>query len=492
MQSLRFMNGEYGSRPGSMSPGFESGVRRGKVRQEESAEHEISAVNWERNRQNIVLNELELRLIGTSLGNIGRGCLKSHDPFWIQRGFYQACRPAWATAEVESKLKAAITTPGPHCVEEVAGFRLEDLRQTAKPLACLPIIAKRVGHIPTLTGRSYAIRIMGVMSGMKTSILSVILFGVAVGAMLAQGPALLSEPGPTFRIADSDLPTPLTVIAYGDQRFTDPSNTRQTDPRMRQWLAGQIAKERPAAVIMNGDVPLAGDAANDYAVFKSETKAWRDLHLRVYPALGNHEFKGDAKVDLEDWWNAFPELRNRRWYSVALGSRVYVLAIDSDTSLLPGSDQALWIEKQIADLPPSVDFVIVTLHHPPVADVQQHIEVDHNPRPNEIALRDYFSKIAPATHARFLVSAGHIHNYERAVVDDVTYLVSGGGGAPPYFVERTAGDLYKSILFPNYHYVKLTLEKDRLHAAMYRVADPESKQLTVELKDSFDLTVKAR
>jgi acid phosphatase type 7 len=304
---------------------------------------------------------------------------------------------------------------------------------------------------------------------------------------------LLSEPGPTFRISDQELPAPLTLIAYGDQRFTDPSNTRQTDPRIRQWLVGQIAKEHPAAVIMNGDVPLAGEVPNDYTVFQSETKVWRDLHLRVFSTLGNHEFAGrDPQKGLDNWWNAFPEMRNRRWYSVQLGSRIYVLALDSDASLLPGGDQARWIEKQVADLPSAVDFVIVTLHHPPVADIQQHIEVDHNPRPNEIALRDYLSKAAPSSHARFLVSAGHIHNYERAVVDDVTYLVSGGGGAPPYFVERTPEDLYKSILFPNYHYVKLTLEKDRLHAAMYRVADPEAKQLAVELKDSFDLTVKPR
>ncbi len=254
----------------------------------------------------------------------------------------------------------------------------------------------------------------------------------------------------------------------------------------------QIAKEHPAAVIMNGDVPLAGNVANDYAVFQAETKPWRDLHMRVFATLGNHEFVGDPRQDLENWWNAFPELRNRRWYSAQLGSRIYVLALDSSASLLPGSDQARWIEKQIDGLPSSIDFVIVTLHHPPVADVQKHIEVDHNPRPNEIALRDYLSQAARTSHATFLVSAGHIHNYERTVVEGVTYLVSGGGGAPPYFVERTNEDLYQSILFPNYHYVKLTVEKDRLHAAMYRVVDPEAKNLTVELKDSFDLVVKPR
>jgi hypothetical protein len=303
---------------------------------------------------------------------------------------------------------------------------------------------------------------------------------------------LLSESGPTFRIADSQLPDPLTLIAYGDQRFTDPANTRQTNPRIRQWLVNQIAKEHPAAVVMNGDVPLAGEVANDYAVFEAETKPWRDLKLRVFPTLGNHEFRGAPQLALENWWNAFPQMRNRRWYSAQLGSRIYLIALDSDTSLLPGSDQARWVEKQIDDLPASVDFVIVTLHHPPVADIQQHIEVDHNPRPNEIALRDFLSKAARNCHASFLVSAGHTHNYERNVVEGVTYLVSGGGGAPPYFVERTPEDLYKSILFPNYHYVKLTVEKDRLHAAMYRVENPEAENLTVELKDSFDVVMKPR
>lgn len=310
-----------------------------------------------------------------------------------------------------------------------------------------------------------------------------LVFLTAAAGLLAQA---------TFRIEDKDLRGPLTLIAYGDQRFTDPANTRRTNPRVRQWLVGQIAKERPDAVIMNGDVPLAGDVANDYAVFLAETKVWRDLGLHVYPALGNHEFVGEPRLDLENWWTAFPEMRGRRWYSAQLGSRVYLLALDSDTSLLPGSEQALWIEKQIEGLPAAIDFVIVSMHHPPVADVQTHIEVDHNPRPNEIALRDYLSKAARTSHAVFMVSAGHIHNYERRVVEGVTYLVSGGGGAPPYFVERTPEDLYQSILFPNYHYIKLTLEKDRLHGAMYRVANPETPKLTVELKDSFDLVAKAR
>ncbi len=331
------------------------------------------------------------------------------------------------------------------------------------------------------------------------------LFSLAVPALLgtyvwAQNHAadlptgnLLSQPGPTFRVPDSQLHSPATFITYGDMRFTDPANKTATDPRIRKWLVGKIAREAPDAVLLNGDVPLAGDVVNDYQVYRTETQIWRDAHLHVYPALGNHEFHGpDPRLCLENWWNAFPEMRNRRWYSAQIGSRLYSIALDSDASLLPDSDQARWLTRQLQELPPSVDFLVISLHHPPVADIQKHIEVDHNPQPNEIALRDLLSRMAPAMHARVLVSAGHIHNYERHEVDSVIYLVSGGGGAKPYFVERTPDDLYQSSLFPNYHYIKFVLQPDRLHATMYRIADPEADSLQAQAKDEFDVPVKGR
>jgi hypothetical protein len=299
---------------------------------------------------------------------------------------------------------------------------------------------------------------------------------------------LISEPGVTFRV--ENVPSPTTIIAYGDTRFTDPANVQSTNPKVRRWLVRKIASENPVAIVINGDLPLAGDVANDYAVYQTETKIWRDQHIHVFQTLGNHEFHGNAQQSLENWWNTFPEMRNRRWYSAQIGPRVYVMAIDSDTSLLPGSDQDRWIRQQLGSLPSTVDFLLVTMHHPPVADIQTHILVDHNPRPNEIALRDLLSEMAPRTHARILISAGHIHNYERNVVNDVVYLVSGGGGAPPYFVERTKDDLYQSLMFPNYHYMKLTLLPDRLHAEMVRVMDPDADEPSFHVKDKFDILVK--
>ncbi len=304
---------------------------------------------------------------------------------------------------------------------------------------------------------------------------------------------LLSQPGPTFTVKENQLQSPVSVITYGDMRFTYPANVTSTNPRVRKWLVQQIATEHPDAVLLNGDVPLAGDVKNDYQVYKTETEPWRNAKLHVFPALGNHEFHGpDAQQCLENWWNAFPEMRNRRWYSAQLGAKIYSIALDSDASLLPDSDQAKWLNTQLGGLPASVDYVFINLHHPPVADIQTHIEVDHNPRPNEIALRDLLGRLQAQLHARFIVSAGHIHNYERHEQDGVVYLVSGGGGAHPYFVERTKDDQFQSQLFPNYHYVRFTLQADRLHAVMYRIVDPEAANFTVDAKDTFDVIAKPR
>lgn len=278
-----------------------------------------------------------------------------------------------------------------------------------------------------------------------------------------------TPPGPTFMVAQSELHAPVTVIAYGDMRFTDPSNTTATNPTARQALVKRIAEERPDALLLNGDVPWHGGNAPDYAEYRRETQPWRDAHVRVYPALGNHEFSEcEVAQCLANWWAAFPELKGLRWYSVQLGTSIYVIALDTNDSLLPGSAQRQWLEQQLSSLPSGVQFVLFTQHHPPVADIQTRFEVDHNPRPNEIALRDYLRSAAASNRAKLIVIAGHIHNYERFLQDGVVYLVSGGGGAKPHPLDRTSIDLYQNTEFPNYHYVKFVLEGGVLHGTMYR------------------------
>jgi acid phosphatase type 7 len=305
-----------------------------------------------------------------------------------------------------------------------------------------------------------------------------VIFGGAAGA------------APTFQIPDSALPEPLVLVAYGDIRFTDSSETAASSPGARRALVAKIAAENPAAIFINGDLPYHGIAA-DYEVYRTETQAWRDKRLRVYPALGNHELSVCFESScLDRWWNAFPELRGRRWYSVAVGSRLIGFALDSDASLLPGSAQRTWLESQMTSLDAQVRVVLIVMHHPPVADVQTVNLVDHNPRPNEQALAAYLKTAAAHSSARFVVSAGHIHNYERITQDGVTYLVSGGGGATPYEVDRTAADLYQDRDFPNYHYVRFELRGNTLSGEMIRLQDYAARSPSHwHNKDRFEITL---
>jgi hypothetical protein len=315
------------------------------------------------------------------------------------------------------------------------------------------------------------------LSGMSASATRSILAAAAIAAATA-----------TFF---AQTPRRVTVIAYGDTRFTEPSNVTATNPRARAALVDRIDAERPDAILVSGDLPWHGGTVDDYARFTAETAQWRRHHLRVLPALGNHEFSQCMPDDcLEHWWSVFPEFRGRRWYARNISSNVLVIALDTMSPLMEGSDQRAWLEGQLAGLSSRVQFVLVTLHHPPVADIQTRLRVDHNPRPNEIALAEFLKSAAQSSHARFVVVAGHIHNYERFLQDDIVYLVSGGGGAVPYEVERTPVDLYQGIDFPNYHYVKMTVTDGRLTGEMYRLDEAAAPSPHFTLKDKFELNAR--
>jgi hypothetical protein len=291
-----------------------------------------------------------------------------------------------------------------------------------------------------------------------------------------------------MRVPDQQLSSPAVLIAYGDTRFTDTAETFASNPKVRRWLTDQIALEKPAAIIMSGDIPWHGQEKNDYAVFAAETKPWRDAGILVSAALGNHELNGpDQKQCLENWWAAFPKLRGHRWYAAAIGSKVLVLNLDSTSPLTHGSEQQRWIIDELTHLPREVRYVLFNMHHPPVADLDPAIDADHNARPNEIALATLLKDSPARKQVAFVVLAGHIHNYERFLQDGITYLVSGGGGATPKLTQRDGRDLYMFPSAVNYHYVRLLLQEDKLVAEMIRVAEPSASVPEWEVRDRFEV-----
>jgi hypothetical protein len=89
------------------------------------------------------------------------------------------------------------------------------------------------------------------------------------------------------------------------------------------------------------------------------------------------------------------------------------IVLDSDSSLLRGSQQEIWLKGQLGALPAEVRFVLFLLHHPPVTDATDGV------RSNEAALALELAAAAPGSSARFIVCAAHVHNYERFQRDDI-------------------------------------------------------------------------
>jgi hypothetical protein len=68
--------------------------------------------------------------------------------------------------------------------------------------------------------------------------------------------------------------------------FADSSVLPEANVAARRALVARVAREKPNAVLLNGDLPMRGDNQTDYGIYRTETRAWRDAHLRIFSVLG--------------------------------------------------------------------------------------------------------------------------------------------------------------------------------------------------------------
>src|SRR5580700_2376391 len=179
----------------------------------------------------------------------------------------------------------------------------------------------------------------------------------------------LADAPPRLEVPVADSSAPLTFIVYGDTRFTQRDGV--ANAVARRALVARVASEKPAAIFIGGDLVYEGSDPEDYETYRTETAVWSQAKIPIFPALGNHEFRRcdkDKSPCLVNWWRAaVPSgVRSFRWYSVALGPKILVLLLDSDSSLKPGSEQRTWFEHQMTNAGSQMKFVLIVLHYPPV------------------------------------------------------------------------------------------------------------------------------
>lgn len=309
----------------------------------------------------------------------------------------------------------------------------------------------------------------------------------------APSPPAANPPDPnlTFTFSEFAAAKSIRLVAYGDMRFTDPSNTSVANPRIRKWLAARIAEEHPEVLLLTGDMPYTGAKAEDWQVFRNETSDWRAGHILQLPTPGNHETYGGKEQGIANYLSNFPDIAGHRFYSAVLGN-VEVISLDCTSPTGKSSQQVRWFAAQLDHLPLPVDFLLILYHFPWMADEQSQVFAGQ-PTKDALLFRGILEARLARIRASIVVLNGHIHNYERFESRGVEYVVSGGGGAEPYpLLFRGGADLYHDTAFPVFHYLTLEVTGHKLHAVMWKVKDPEAATLSIEAKDQFTLTAPAK
>ncbi|MDD5155550.1 MAG: metallophosphoesterase [Candidatus Omnitrophica bacterium] len=228
------------------------------------------------------------------------------------------------------------------------------------------------------------------------------------------------------------------IVIYGDS---------QSDAAAQRKVVRAIMQVKPAIVFRVGDIVNDGDDPGQWELFR-KIAAPLLKSAEYFPALGNHD--GDSRLYFEN----FPYIRNRRWYSLdRMG--VHFIILDSNSDLSPESIQYRWLESDLQKAGRD-SFKIVLLHHP-LYSVGSHREDEKGLRPGLVPL---FAKYGVCA-----VFSGHDHNYQRFLRGNVYYIVTGGGGSPLY--ERTRDSPHLNKFVKAYHFCLLSPQGNVLKVSVF-------------------------
>lgn len=172
-----------------------------------------------------------------------------------------------------------------------------------------------------------------------------------------------------------------------------------------------------------------------------------ELKLPYYQVMGNHD-------GVRGGWKNFLKYFGPFYYSFDYEGDRFILLNNAFKESFD-SQQFDWLKAELARPGARHKFVFM---HKPVFDPSE-IYRDHimSGRAVTEELLKLFSK-----YKVDYVFAGHIHGYARAERDGVTYIVSGGAGAPLY-LPRDFGGFN--------HYVRIEVEKNKVWDKVVKIYD---------------------
>lgn len=242
---------------------------------------------------------------------------------------------------------------------------------------------------------------------------------------------------------------PFTFAVYGDTRPNDGNHVK---------VLRQIMKVRPLFIVNTGDL-----------VQEDNEGAWRDYFraicdetdvgetIPIYAVMGNHDGykRGEDALFLNYLVLPLNHLhRSEGYYSFSIGD-AHFIALNSYLPVEPGSPQYDWLASDLRNSS-YYKWKIVFLHEPPYSTGKHGSNINERQ-----ILSPLFEKAGVA-----IVFAGHDHLYERTrKIKGVTYIVTGGGGAPLHDGTKTD---WIAAAESSHHFCKVRIDVDRCDVTMIR------------------------
>ncbi len=227
----------------------------------------------------------------------------------------------------------------------------------------------------------------------------------------------------------------------------------------------------PAFVIQSGDLVARGKQDELWKTYDEIVAPLKQV-TQIYPARGNHDVGGTG---YEDRITFKTNSGNKLWYSFNKERCHFVtLAIDEYTEYSVSSPQYQWLISDLESVKGKFDHIIVSFHVPPYS-----IGAHASDLQVRATLCPVFEKYGVDA-----VLTGHDHNYYRTVRNDVTYIVSGGGGAPLYDQDPKKGAIEGDFWVKANHFVIFDVAGKRI---LGRVIGLDGKAL-----ESFTINSRAK
>lgn len=247
-----------------------------------------------------------------------------------------------------------------------------------------------------------------------------------------------------------------TFVVIGDNK------TGKGDDNIYHELVTQAMKHKPDFMVNTGDM-IESPNEKHWAHFKEVSKP---VTVPYFFAIGNHDVSDRKSEELYKKEVDLPG--NELYYSFVAGNSLFIVL---DTKI-PGqnrditAEQYEWLKGVLAGSGYKHKFVF--MHHPLFPEKgkghQYGRSLDKYPKERD-RLHELFRE-----NKVTVVFQGHDHLYLRKKVDSITYIITGGGGAPLYADEKNGGF---------HHFVLMTVDGDTVKG---QVIDNEGK-----VRDTFQL-----